>query len=58
MEDNSPTSYVWWLYYDYLGWDPLYPSFYMPRGGRVYMEDLVGYGSTKLGLYLYFIYKI
>jgi hypothetical protein len=27
-EDKTPTSYVCWLYYDCLGRDPLYPSFY------------------------------
>jgi hypothetical protein len=37
---------------------PSTPPFICQGGGRVYMEDLVGYGSTKLGLYLYFIYKI
>jgi hypothetical protein len=31
-EDKNPTSYVHWLYYDFLGWDPLYPSFYRLRG--------------------------
>jgi hypothetical protein len=45
-EDNSHTSYERRLYYDCLGRDPLYPSFYMLRGGRVYMEDPVDYGST------------
>jgi hypothetical protein len=30
-KDNSPTSYVRWLYYDFLGQDPLYPSFYKLR---------------------------
>jgi hypothetical protein len=45
-EDNSPISCVRQLYYDYLGRDPLYPSFYMLKGGRVYMDDPVGYDST------------
>jgi hypothetical protein len=31
-EDNSSTSCVHRLYYDCLGQDPLYPSFYMLRG--------------------------
>jgi hypothetical protein len=39
-EDNIPTSCVRRLYYDYLGRDPLYPSFYR-LGGRVYMDDPV-----------------
>jgi hypothetical protein len=45
-EDKNPTSYVCQLYYDCLGRDPLYPSFYRLSGGRVYMEDPVCYGST------------
>jgi hypothetical protein len=40
-ENNSLTSCMRRLYYDWLGRDPLYPSFYR-LGGRVYMEDLVG----------------
>jgi hypothetical protein len=32
LEDNSPTSCVPQLYYDCLGRDPLYPSFYRLRG--------------------------
>jgi hypothetical protein len=39
-----------------LGRDPLYLSFYRLWGGRVYMEDLVSYDSTRLGLYLYLLY--
>jgi hypothetical protein len=31
-EDNIPMSCVCRLYYDCLGRDPLYPSFYMLRG--------------------------
>jgi hypothetical protein len=31
-EDNNPTSYGHQLYYDYLGRDPHYPSFYRLRG--------------------------
>jgi hypothetical protein len=44
------------VYYDCLGWYPFYPSFYRSRGGRVYMEDLVGYDSTWPGLYFYLPY--
>jgi hypothetical protein len=44
-EDKNPMSYVRRLYYDCLGRDPLYPSFYRIRV-RVYMEDSVGYSST------------
>jgi hypothetical protein len=44
-EDNTRTSCVRRLYYNFLGRDPLYPSFYK-LGGRVYMEDPVIYGST------------
>jgi hypothetical protein len=43
-EDKNPTSYVHQLYYDCLGREPLYLSFYR-LGGRVYMDDPVGYGS-------------
>jgi hypothetical protein len=39
-EDKNPASCVRQLYYDCLGQEPLYPSFYRIRG-RVYMEDLV-----------------
>jgi hypothetical protein len=31
-KDNRPTSSVRRLYYDFLGRDPLYPSFYVLRG--------------------------
>jgi hypothetical protein len=31
------------VYYDCLGRDPIYPSFYRLRGGRVYMDDPVEY---------------
>jgi hypothetical protein len=41
------------LYYDSLGWDPLYPSFYMPRGVGFTREVRVSYSPTQLGLYLY-----
>jgi hypothetical protein len=42
-EDKNSMYCVCQLYYDCLGRDPLYPSFYRLRGGRVYMKDLVGY---------------
>jgi hypothetical protein len=38
-EDKKSTSCVHQLYYDSLGYDPLYPSFYRLRGGGVYRED-------------------
>jgi hypothetical protein len=31
-EDKNPMSCVHWLYYNCLGRDPLYPSFYRLRG--------------------------
>jgi hypothetical protein len=58
-EDKNPASCMRQSYYDCLGWDPLYPSFYKLRGGgRVYMEDLVSYGSTWPRLYLYLPYLL
>jgi hypothetical protein len=43
------------VYYDSLGWDPLYPSFYMPRGEGVGFtrKDIVGYNLIQPGLYLF-----
>jgi hypothetical protein len=43
-EDKNPMSCVHQLYYDCLGRDPLYPSFYRLKG--VYMEDPVSYDIT------------
>jgi hypothetical protein len=54
-EDKNPTSCVCWLYYDSLGRDPLYPSFYRLRG-RVYMEDPIGttvHDSDSISTYLF-----
>jgi hypothetical protein len=48
-------SCVRWLYYDCLGQDPFYPSFYR-LGGRVYMEDPVSYDSIGSRLYFYLSY--
>jgi hypothetical protein len=41
------------VYYDSLGQDPLYPSFYMPSRVGITRKNQVGYSHTQLGLYLY-----
>jgi hypothetical protein len=41
------------VYYHVLCQDPLYPSFYMPRGLGFIRNDRVGYNLTRPGLYLY-----
>jgi hypothetical protein len=46
-EDKNTTSCMRQLYYDCLDREPRYLSFYRLRGGgRVYMGDLICYGST------------
>jgi hypothetical protein len=51
--------HVFLVYYDLLGGDPLYPSFYIPRGVVFTRKDQVSYSCIRSGLYLYLsIYKI
>jgi hypothetical protein len=45
-EDKNLTSCVRQLYYDCFGSRPPLPLLLYAKGGRVYMEDLVSYGST------------
>jgi hypothetical protein len=58
-EDDSPTSCVHQLYYDCLGRDPLFPSFYKIRGvGLTWKIRSVTVVPNPDSISTYTIYKI